>query len=93
MPASVLHDMPSQCFSGQNGSDINAFNQVAMEMSILGLTDTSDSSNGIHSPTASPPFVSDNHLDLQPGSSNTTECVPVPSSEHVAEIVGRQGNN
>ncbi|XP_053134450.1 RNA-binding protein MEX3A [Hemicordylus capensis] len=24
-------------------------------------------------------------------SSNTTECVPVPSSEHVAEIVGRQG--
>lgn len=23
--------------------------------------------------------------------SNTTECVPVPSSEHVAEIVGRQG--
>ncbi|GCC20254.1 hypothetical protein chiPu_0021327 [Chiloscyllium punctatum] len=22
---------------------------------------------------------------------NTTECVPVPSSEHVAEIVGRQG--
>lgn len=26
-------------------------------------------------------------------SQNTTECVPVPSSEHVAEIVGRQGNN
>lgn len=25
------------------------------------------------------------------GSSNTTECVPVPTSEHVAEIVGRQG--
>ncbi|XP_062898050.1 RNA-binding protein MEX3B-like [Mobula hypostoma] len=24
-------------------------------------------------------------------SNNTTECVPVPSSEHVAEIVGRQG--
>lgn len=24
-------------------------------------------------------------------SQNTTECVPVPSSEHVAEIVGRQG--
>lgn len=23
---------------------------------------------------------------------NMTECVPVPSSEHVAEIVGRQGN-
>lgn len=26
-------------------------------------------------------------------SQNTTECVPVPSSEHVAEIVGRQGNH
>lgn len=26
-------------------------------------------------------------------SQNMTECVPVPSSEHVAEIVGRQGNN
>lgn len=25
-------------------------------------------------------------------SQNTTECVPVPSSEHVAEIVGRQGS-
>jgi len=25
-------------------------------------------------------------------SANMTECVPVPSSEHVAEIVGRQGN-
>ena len=26
-------------------------------------------------------------------SQNMTECVPVPSSEHVAEIVGRQGKN
>ena len=24
---------------------------------------------------------------------NMTECVPVPSSEHVAEIVGKQGTN
>ncbi|NWV92020.1 MEX3C ligase, partial [Machaerirhynchus nigripectus] len=28
---------------------------------------------------------------LRGKSVNTTECVPVPSSEHVAEIVGRQG--
>ncbi|XP_043938079.1 RNA-binding E3 ubiquitin-protein ligase MEX3C [Protopterus annectens] len=28
---------------------------------------------------------------LRKKSVNTTECVPVPSSEHVAEIVGRQG--
>jgi len=26
-------------------------------------------------------------------SANMTECVPVPSSEHVAEIVGRQGTS
>ena len=26
-------------------------------------------------------------------SQNMTECVPVPTSEHVAEIVGRQGKN
>ncbi|KAJ7335216.1 hypothetical protein JRQ81_013157 [Phrynocephalus forsythii] len=30
-------------------------------------------------------------LLLRRKSVNTTECVPVPSSEHVAEIVGRQG--
>jgi len=38
-----------------------------------------------------------NFLDLAGGErkkiSNTTECVPVPTSEHVAEIVGRQGSN
>ena len=28
---------------------------------------------------------------LRVKSNNTTECVAVPSSEHVAEIVGRQG--
>ncbi len=29
---------------------------------------------------------------LRKRSVNMTECVPVPTSEHVAEIVGRQGN-
>ena len=31
------------------------------------------------------------HDHLGKKSQNMTECVPVPSSEHVAEIVGRQG--
>ena len=31
--------------------------------------------------------------NTQRRSQNMTECVPVPSSEHVAEIVGRQGMN
>jgi hypothetical protein len=30
-------------------------------------------------------------LKMSRRSQNMTECVPVPSSEHVAEIVGRQG--
>lgn len=31
--------------------------------------------------------------DSRKKSQNMTECVPVPSSEHVAEIVGRQGRS
>lgn len=36
------------------------------------------------------PFESESRIGAK-RSQNTTECVPVPSSEHVAEIVGRQG--
>lgn len=35
--------------------------------------------------------IGDNSRFSTRRSQNTTECVPVPSSEHVAEIVGRQG--
>lgn len=52
--------------------------QLALELSLLGLASDSD-------------FA---HFDPDARgkkSQNTTECVPVPSSEHVAEIVGRQG--
>ncbi|XP_029019063.1 RNA-binding protein MEX3B-like [Betta splendens] len=44
-----------------------------------------------------PPVFSESGYDTEPSmmsrrkSVNTTECVAVPSSEHVAEIVGRQG--
>lgn len=50
--------------------------QLALELSMLGLT-TEDELNY-------------NDLRIKK-SMNMTECVPVPSSEHVAEIVGRQG--
>jgi len=36
-------------------------------------------------------LTSIHHDALEKKSQNMTECVPVPSSEHVAEIVGRQG--
>ena len=103
MPASVLHEMPSQCFSGQNGVDeLRAMQQVAMELSLLGLSDSTEAPNGINtSPSATHSYdnspLSEENINVNlmhhnfKGSSNTTECVPVPSSEHVAEIVGRQG--
>ena len=39
------------------------------------------------------PSISQSALEAEARkkSANMTECVPVPSSEHVAEIVGRQG--
>lgn len=39
----------------------------------------------------SPSITSMQQESLNKRSQNMTECVPVPSSEHVAEIVGRQG--
>lgn len=38
-----------------------------------------------------PSLLSSAYDPLGKRSQNMTECVPVPSSEHVAEIVGRQG--
>lgn len=54
--------------------------QLAIEYSMLGLTSDDDN-------TAASTFD-----ELRAKKSvNMTECVAVPSSEHVAEIVGRQG--
>lgn len=68
--------------------------QLALELSMLGFNPE---------PVSVP--ESDNNAEINPfinplmgldevrskKSQNMTECVPVPSSEHVAEIVGRQG--
>lgn len=51
---------------------------LAIEYSMLGLTNDDDTSNTF------------DELRVKK-SVNMTECVAVPSSEHVAEIVGRQG--
>ena len=63
--------------SQNNGSlDEHRALQLALELSMLGLTNEDEL----------------NFADMRTKKSmNTTECVPVPSSEHVAEIVGRQG--
>ena len=54
--------------------------QIALELSNLGLLGNCDEDG-----TTYDDFVKGKK------SQNMTECVPVPSSEHVAEIVGRQG--
>ncbi|XP_059609662.1 RNA-binding protein MEX3B [Phlebotomus argentipes] len=63
--------------------------QLAFELSMLGLTEPFMSAPDAPIEYATP-FQSP--LDERfKKSQNMTECVPVPSSEHVAEIVGRQG--
>jgi len=64
---------------GQLHEDERAL-QIALELSNLGLLGINDEDLT-------------NYDDIAKGkkSQNMTECVPVPSSEHVAEIVGRQG--
>lgn len=70
---------PAQPQMGQTIEDDRAF-QLALELSMLCLNTKTENSTEFEG-------------DFRGGkkSQNTTECVPVPSSEHVAEIVGRQG--
>jgi hypothetical protein len=59
---------------------------LAFELSMLGLDEDSGSNvNAISDADAE--ILRKNNAN----GANMTECVPVPSSEHVAEIVGRQG--
>ena len=74
------HDMSElKAMNGQHGGSLDEQRalQLALELSMLGLTNEDDN-------------LSYNELRMKK-SMNMTECVPVPSSEHVAEIVGRQG--
>lgn len=68
---------PQQFQFGQTIEDERAF-QLAVELTMLCLNSKADSEL-------------DGDFRGCKKSQNTTECVPVPSSEHVAEIVGRQG--
>lgn len=62
--------------------------QAALELSMLNLNNTTCSQS-----SPDPPFAlfEDEALLAAKKSQNITQCVAVPSSEHVAEIVGRQG--
>lgn len=74
--------MPSSLFadSGVQGEALDEQRalQIALDqLSLLGL----DNDENLY----------DDNQEPRKKSVNMTECVPVPSSEHVAEIVGRQG--
>lgn len=75
MTATINHSTPQQPL--QVIEDERAL-QLALELSMLCLNSKHESEF-------------DGDFKSSKKSQNTTECVPVPSSEHVAEIVGRQG--
>ena len=70
--------------------------QAALELSMMNLNNTASTfcalaANGILEEAATQ-YESEPALrKVTYKSNNVTECVPVPTSEHVAEIVGRQG--
>ncbi|KPJ14458.1 RNA-binding protein MEX3B [Papilio machaon] len=82
--------MPSSLFGELGGGglveDQSAF-RLALELSMLSLGEPMPTTNPLASPIGFAPPPDDRAKKSQ----NMTECVPVPSSEHVAEIVGRQG--
>lgn len=81
MPASLFRESDHSSNAAGTLEDQRAL-QLALELSMLGLSADSaaDALSGNFDPDS-----------RGKKSQNTTECVPVPSSEHVAEIVGRQG--
>lgn len=79
MPATLFHEMERNSLEDQRAL------QLALELSMLGLN---NESSMIHSNDTNRTINSNTRGKK---GQNTTECVPVPSSEHVAEIVGRQG--
>ncbi|ESO88199.1 hypothetical protein LOTGIDRAFT_193800, partial [Lottia gigantea] len=82
MPASVYSEMTTTSSALEDQRAL----QLAFELSMLAL-------NGEDDTSSSPPLPNStfDEAHMRARSANTTECVPVPSSEHVAEIVGRQG--
>lgn len=94
MPASscLFNEMDR---TGEDNIESRAF-QLAYELSMLRFPDTATSVSEPESPSDFGQLLNPmSSIGLEETrskkSQNMTECVPVPSSEHVAEIVGRQG--
>lgn len=101
MPTSLFSEM-DRCTNGGGAGSIEEQRalQLAFELSMLGLEGT-PGCPGSGTTTVPGTNADPDPLQTAPSSvfeearskksQNMTECVPVPSSEHVAEIVGRQG--
>ncbi len=99
MPASLYesyhhihhHNSMERLSTTDLGEDNRAV-KLAYELAMLGL-DASLSGGGGGMESGHHHSATLAHLEELKNrkSQNMTECVPVPSSEHVAEIVGRQG--
>ncbi|KAF7412720.1 hypothetical protein HZH66_001616 [Vespula vulgaris] len=102
MPTSLFSEM-DRCTNGGGAGSIEEQRalQLAFELSMLGLEGT-PGCPGSGTTTVPGTNADPDPLQTAPSSvfeearskksQNMTECVPVPSSEHVAEIVGRQGS-
>ncbi|MPC37738.1 RNA-binding protein MEX3B [Portunus trituberculatus] len=81
-------ERPTPTPSSTSAMDEQRALQLALELSLIGLNNESSV------PTSEPEHYVVQGLDAERASTkrsqNMTECVAVPSSEHVAEIVGRQ---
>ena len=84
--------------SNMDNMEDNRAVKLAYELAMLGLDSGAASPNGHHHHGLSMDSLNINSATLAQleelktrKSQNMTECVPVPTSEHVAEIVGRQG--
>jgi len=99
MPTSLFNDMERVSNGAGAGASLEEQRalQLAFELSMLGLegssgcpgTGTGNGTTNDPDPLQTTPAVFEEARSKK--SQNMTECVPVPSSEHVAEIVGRQG--
>ncbi|CAF0756171.1 unnamed protein product [Adineta ricciae] len=90
--ASLISDFQR---SSSNSSLSSSLLLAACQQQSYDINDLSycfDQQQKLSSPPTPPSLLSSATYDsIGKKSQNMTECVPVPSSEHVAEIVGRQG--
>lgn len=93
--------MPTSLFDMDRGSNATEFEDpraFQIAFSLLGLENqTGCPGNGNSTANDPDPLQTTPAVFAEESrskkSQNMTECVPVPSSEHVAEIVGRQGKS